>query len=195
MRLEATGLLSSRGYEVRAPPLKILGHGLPTLHDSLRPLVNPVSPRLINIRERSHSRCRAATLWDLMPRALMKRCRSAATCRIWFPVRPLAQLREAYHRQCSEQRISRLREFGRQAGMGSAFGQHPTRTNQESFTTSHTRCKRLLWGVQSLFTPRLPDSFSLLPACPQTLRCSIVSPSLQWMAAAHDQLGGCSPFA
>jgi NTE family protein len=65
-----------------------------------------------------------------------------------------------------EQRIARLQEFWRQAGLGSAFGLAPAGgKSREMYNTAHA-LQTLLIGRPGLFKPRVPGLMSILPGMP-----------------------------
>ena len=65
-----------------------------------------------------------------------------------------------------ENRIAKLHEFWRQAGMGSAFGLAPAAGKpREMYKMAHA-LQTLAMGRPGLFTPRLPGLMSILPGMP-----------------------------
>jgi NTE family protein len=67
-----------------------------------------------------------------------------------------------------EARITKLREFWTQAGLGSALGSPPAGRMRKYYNTAHV-LQSLLWGRPGLFTPRLPGLFSVMPGMPPDL--------------------------
>ena len=65
-----------------------------------------------------------------------------------------------------ERRVEKLREFWRQAGLGSAFGFAPSGGRPREMYNAVHAMQTLLLGRPGLFSPRLPGLMSILPGMP-----------------------------